>query len=98
MAGIPVDVEEAQDSDRAGPSAGPTPSQGAQEGRRRARDAGVEVEIEREITKRHLIEAISSVLVVVLYMAFTLFRERDSGVVVIDGDDRHGPEDDWEEA
>ena len=61
--------------------------------RRRRRDA-VDVEIEREITKRHLIEAITSVVVVVLYMAFTLFRDRDTGVVVLD-DDR--AENDWDE-
>lgn len=56
------------------------------------RPAAVEIEIERERTKRHLIEAITQVVIVVLYMAFTLIRERDSGVVVLDGDG-----DDWKE-
>ncbi|MBN2797528.1 MAG: hypothetical protein JXX28_00110 [Deltaproteobacteria bacterium] len=51
------------------------------------------VEVEREVTKRHLIEAVTSVVVVVLYMAFSLLRDRDRGVVVVDG----GPEDDWVE-
>lgn len=61
--------------------------------RRRYRD----VEVEREITKRHLIESITSVVVVVLYMVFTLLRDREPGVVVLDPDD-DGPDDDWEEA
>lgn len=56
--------------------------------------SGVEVEIEREVTKRHLIETVSSLLVVVLYMVFTLVRDRDAGVVSI-GDG--GPEDDWQD-
>lgn len=63
--------------------------------RRRSRRDSIDVEIEREVTKRHLIEAITSVVVVVLYMAFTLFRDRDTGVVVLD-DDR--ADDDWEES
>jgi len=62
--------------------------------RRRSKRDSIDVEIEREVTKRHLIEAITSVVVVVLYMAFTLFRDRDTGVVVLD-DERS--EDDWEE-
>jgi hypothetical protein len=55
----------------------------------------VEVEVEREITKRQLIQSVSSLVVVVLYMLFTLLRERDGGVVVIDP--TSGPEDDWAE-
>lgn len=43
------------------------------------------VEVEREITKRRLIEAVTSVLLVVLYMAYTMLRDRDPGVVALDG-------------
>lgn len=71
-----------------------------QESGRRAsgqRNPGPEVEVEREITKRHLIEAISSVVVVILYMVFTLLRDRDGGLVAIDPEDDRGPEDDWAE-
>ena len=60
-------------------------------GRRGGRAA---VDIEREVTKRHLIETISSVLVVVLYMVFTLVRDRDAGVVAIGAG---GVEDDWQD-
>jgi hypothetical protein len=63
--------------------------------RERAKRDPVEVEVEREITKRQLIQSVSSLVVVVLYMLFTLLRERDSGVVVIDP--TGGPEDDWAE-
>jgi hypothetical protein len=36
--------------------------------------------------------------VVLLYMAFTLIREREAGVVALDPeDDDLGPEDDWAE-
>ncbi|MFK7929214.1 MAG: hypothetical protein AB8H79_13555 [Myxococcota bacterium] len=66
--------------------------------RRRARRGQADVEIEREVTKRALIEAVSRLVVVVLYMAFTLVRERDAGVVALDPeDDGLGPEDDWAE-
>lgn len=59
----------------------------------------VDVEIEREVTKRAMIEAVTRLLVVVLYMAFTLLREREAGVVALDPeDDDLGPEDDWHEA
>jgi hypothetical protein len=37
------------------------------------------------------------VVLVILYMAFTLIRDRDSGVVVLDEDAKR-PEDDWDEA
>jgi hypothetical protein len=92
MAGVPIDVTEAEGHD---PSTEEVPNgraPGARKKRREVRDP--EIEIEREITKRHLIEAITSVVVVVLYMAFTLFRDRESSVVVVDAD---GPEDDWDE-
>ena len=92
MSRVPVEPDEpasAQDVDAEAPPP-------------RARNRGnggrgeADVEIEREVTKRHLIEAITSVVVVVLYMAFTLLRDRDSGVVVLDEDNR-GPADDWKE-
>jgi hypothetical protein len=53
----------------------------------------VEVEVEREITKRRLIESITQVVMLVLYMVFTLIRESDQDVVVMDKDDAG---DDWE--
>lgn len=59
--------------------------------RRRQRDP-IEFQIEREITYRQLIQSISTIVVVVLYMVFTLLRDRDSGVVVIDPEDN-----DWDE-
>ncbi len=65
------------------------------EGGRKTRRDPVEVEVEREITKRQLIQSVSSLVVVVLYMLFTLLRDRDSGVVVIDPDG--AAEDDWAE-
>lgn len=66
----------------------------AEEPRGRRRRDAVEVEIEREVTKRQLIQSISSIVVVVLYMIFTLLRDRDTGVVVVDPDDAS---DDWDE-
>jgi len=70
-------------------------SGGPRRERERSKRDPVEVEVEREITKRQLIQSVSSLVVVVLYMLFTLLRERDSGVVVIDP--TGGPEDDWAE-
>jgi len=73
----------------------PQPDSGS---RRRTRSSA-DVEVEREHTKRALIEAITRLVVVVLYMVFTLVRERDAGVVALDpSDDDLGPEDDWAEA
>lgn len=46
---------------------------------------------QREITYRVLIRSVTNVLMVVLYMAFTLLRDRDSGVVVLDSE-----ADDWD--
>ena len=67
-------------------------------GRARGRTAA-DVEVEREHTKRALIEAITRLVVVVLYMVFTLVRERDAGVVALEPDGADlGPEDDWAEA
>ena len=63
--------------------------------RRRRKASSVEVEVEREITKRRLIESITQIVVVILYMGFTLLRDRDDGVVVLDEDE--GPGDDWKE-
>lgn len=48
------------------------------------------VEVEREITKRAMIEAITSVVLVLLYMGFSVLRDREPGVVALDGS-----EDDW---
>jgi len=86
--------------DAQGPEArGPEPSSSAppprdpDAGRERRSSGGPAVEIEREVTKRQLIESITTILVVVLYMVFTLVRERESGVIVIDPDGR----DDWDE-
>ena len=62
--------------------------------RRRTRAGGVEVEIEREVTKRQMIQSVSTILVVILYMAFTLLSDRDAGVVVLDPADAA---DDWDE-
>lgn len=42
------------------------------------------VDVEREVTKRAMIEAVTSVVLVVLYMAFSFLRERDPGVVALD--------------
>ena len=53
----------------------------------------VEVEVEREITKRRLIESITQVVMLVLYMVFTLIREGTQDVVVMDKDDAG---DDWD--
>lgn len=47
------------------------------------------VEIEREVTRRHLIDAVTRVVLVVLYMAFSMFRERRAAVVPL------RPADDW---
>ena len=49
--------------------------------------APVEVQIEREITKSCLIESITQVVILVLYMVFTLIREGAQDVVVMDKDD-----------
>ena len=65
--------------------------------RKRSGATHVDVEIERELTKRQLVESLTSILVVVLYMAFTLLRERESGIIVLDDDGDYGPEDDWVE-
>ena len=60
----------------------------------RPKRESVEVEIEREVTKRQLIQSVSTILVVLLYMVFTLLRDRDGGVVVVDPDEGG---DDWDE-
>jgi hypothetical protein len=61
---------------------------------RKSRRESVDVEIAREETKRQLIQSVTSIVVVVLYMIFTLLRDRESGVVVVDPDE--GGED-WDE-
>ena len=83
-----VEVEIAEDV----PGSGDDKPAGERKEQRRARPS-VEVEVEREITKRELIRSLSSIVVVVLYMVFTLLRDRDAGVVVIDDDTAA---DDWE--
>lgn len=70
------------------------PRQTRSAGRKRSRAPDVEVQIEQEITKRQIIQSVSSIVVVILYMLFTLLRERDAGVVILDDE---GPEDDWAE-
>lgn len=100
MTRVPVDVDEAVGAEAPSGDAeggGPEPQPSSSRARRRRYDDTVEVEIEREITKRTLIEAVTSVVVVVLYMVFTLLRDRESGVVVLDDKDT-GPADDWDEA
>ena len=56
--------------------------------------AGPDIDMEREVTKRQIIQSVTTVVVVILYMVFTLLRDRDSGVVVVDPDDGA---DDWQE-
>ncbi len=43
------------------------------------------VDVEREITKRRIVESVTSVVLVILYMAFAMLRDRDPGVVALDG-------------
>jgi hypothetical protein len=76
-----------------GGAGAPDEAEEAPRGKRKKPDS-IEIEIEREVTKRQLIQSISSIVVVVLYMVFTLLRDRESGVVVVDPDDGG---DDWDE-
>lgn len=96
MARVEVDIEQGED-EPVEASFAEEPDEDAPRqtrgGGRRRRER-VEVEIEREVTKRQLIQSVSSILVVILYMLFTLLRERDSGVVVVDDE---GSADDWDE-
>jgi hypothetical protein len=97
MSRVPVDIDDAADqqgTQDVDPEPEAPPPRTGRRRRRESQPFDVDVEIEREVTKRHMIEAITSVLVVVLYMVFTLFRDRDSGVVVLD-DESGGPADDW---
>lgn len=43
------------------------------------------VEVEKQITKRLLIETIGSIVVVIIYIAFAFLRDRDPGIVSLDG-------------
>jgi hypothetical protein len=91
-----VDVEIAEEPIEPGPeprAQRKAKEPAADEDEPRQRRSSSDVEIEREVTKRQIIESVTSVLVVILYMIFTLVRDRDTGVVVIDPDDR----DDWAE-
>jgi hypothetical protein len=76
---------------------GPPPGPGARKERSTQQDrrgAPTEaIEIEREYTKRELYKSISAIVVVVLYMIFTLLRDRESGVVVVEPE-----EGDWDES
>ena len=105
MSAVPVDHDLDDDGvDVEVKEAPPRQEEGAEEKRseRRTRSSkssrdrapDIEIEIEREITRRRLIESVTQIVVVILYMAFTLMRERDAGVVVLD---EGGPEDDWQE-
>ncbi len=92
--GEEIPVNEVPPGGQSGPGPAPGPDPGpAKEERRERRASSATVEVEREVTKRQLIESVTTVLVVVLYMIFTLVRDRESGVVVIEPDER----DDWAE-
>ena len=91
MSAVEVEIAEEIPGSDEGP---PEPELEARK-ERRSRGSRVEVDVEKEITKRELIRSLSSIVVVVLYMVFTLLRDRDAGVVVIDGDE--GGADDWDE-
>ena len=69
--------------------------EGAGERRKRRREPvdNGEIEVEREITKRQIIQSVSTIVVVILYMVFTLLRDRETGVVVVDPDES----DDWDD-
>lgn len=90
-----VEVEIAEEAPSAGDGAE------APRGRRTQREASAEehrdeplgIEVEREVTKRQIIQSISTIVVVILYMVFTLLRDRDTGVIVVDPDES----DDWDE-
>jgi hypothetical protein len=97
-----IKVEIAEEIPRSGkaegpeePEDGPPPGQGPRKERssqdRRAAPTEA-IEIEREYTKRELYKSISAIVVVVLYMIFTLLRDRESGVVVVEPE-----EGDWDE-
>jgi hypothetical protein len=88
-----VEVEIADDEAVEAQEAPPGPGPGPESRDRRRKREPVEVEIEREVTKRQLIQSISTVVVVILYMVFTLLRDRDAGVVVVDPSEN----DDWDE-
>ena len=75
-------------------AAGDTGEREAAGERRKRRADSPDVEIAREETKRQLIQSVTSIVVVILYMIFTLLRDRESGVVVVDPDDA---DDDWDE-
>ncbi len=46
-----------------------------------ARAPSADVDVEREVTRRHLIDAVTRIALVVLYMAFSIFRDRRAAVV-----------------
>jgi hypothetical protein len=88
-----VKVEIAEEIPRSGKAEGEPPPEDSQGTRKERRAAPSEaIEIEREYTKRELYKSISAIVVVVLYMIFTLLRDRESGVVVVEPE-----EGDWDE-
>ena len=54
------------------------------------RAASTSAAVEQEVTKRKMIESVTTVLLVVLYMIFSLVRTREPGVIALDD-----AEDDW---
>src|SRR5687767_6103025 len=99
MVRVPVDVANDPNGARMedAPGVDPIDVDATEDSSRRRRTArGGDIEIEREITKRQIIQSVTSIVVVVLYMVFSLLRDRDTGVVVIDPDEG-GPDDDWKE-
>lgn len=98
MSAVEVEVQFADDTPGRGipdpPPGGESHEGPKAERQTRSKRESVEVEIEREVTKRQLIQSVSTILVVLLYMVFTLLRDRDGGVVVVDPDEGS---DDWDE-
>ena len=51
-----------------------------------------DIAFEQEITKRHIVDAIAQIVMMTLYMVFTIFRERNAERATADH------KDDWQEA
>lgn len=101
MASVQVDITDTDPPHSQGRQGGGGNPGGAGKGAQRAASAplgadpgGPDIEMEREVTKRQIIQSVTTVVVVILYMVFTLLRDRDSGVVVVDNDEGA---DDWQE-
>lgn len=54
------------------------------------RSTSTSAAVEQEVTKRKMIESVTTVLLVVLYMIFSLVRTREPGVIALDD-----AKDDW---